>query len=172
METMNSSNAHNDSQDDIKKPKRAWTPEKDLAWELESGATRDKLESEIIEDAHYKEHIPALKTKFKELFGFDPKVTNSFVIDLDDFLNYHILLKDGKNMEGVDMKLLAQSSRTAIREWLIWEIVRTTYKSETTPEYEAEVNRQIEEATGKIDELYAWIFQSIPARPTKQDEVK
>lgn len=109
METMNSSNAHNDSQDETKKPKRAWTPEKDLAWELESGATRDKLESEIIEDAHYKEYIPVLKTKFKELFGFDPKVINSFVMDLDEFLDCH--KKFQLNPSDKDIQELAEGSR-------------------------------------------------------------
>ena len=89
METMNSSNTHNDSQDEAKKTKRAWTPEKDVAWELESGATRDKLASEVIEDAHYKEYIPALKIRFKELFKFEPKVTNSFIMDLDEFIDCH-----------------------------------------------------------------------------------
>lgn len=170
MENMHSSNTHDGSQDEPKKLKRAWTPEMDLAWELESGATRDKLESEIIEDAHYKEHIPALKTKFKELFGFDPKVTNSFVMDLDDFLKYHKRLQENPSNE--QSKDLSEISRSDIREWLVGEIIRETYKSETSPEYEAKVDKQVEEATNKIDELYAWIFQNIPAKPAKQEEVK
>ena len=170
METMNSSNTHNDSQDEEKKPKRAWTPEKDLAWELESGATRDKLASEAIEDIHYKEYIPALKTKFKELFKFEPKVTNSFVMDLDDFLKYHKRLQENPSNE--QSKDLAEASRSDIREWLVGEIVRETYKSESTPEYEAGVDKQIDEATEKIDQLYGWIFQNIPARPAKEDEIK
>jgi hypothetical protein len=164
METMNSSNTYDGSQDEPKKPKRAWTPEKNLAWELDSGATRDKLESEIIADAHYKEHIPALKTKFNELFNFEPRVTNSFIMDLDDFLSHHNLLKYGKSIEGIDIKLLAQSSRTAIREWVGGEFFHHSYKPDTTPEYEEEVRVQRREILNNIDQLYVWIFQNIPVK--------
>jgi len=89
---------------------------------------------------------------------------------LDDFLKYHKRLQENPSNE--QSKDLAEVSRSDIREWLVGEIIRTTYKSETTPEYEAEVDRQVEEATGKIDKLYGWIFQNIPAKPTKQEEVK
>jgi len=172
METMHIPSTITDPSTGERKPfNRLEALQRENEWIMETADVGEFLASEEIPDnEYYKQYIPALKTKFKELFNFEPKVTNSFIIDLDDFLKYHKRLQENPSNE--QSKDLAEVSRSDIREWLVGEIIRTTYKSETTPEYEAEVDRQVEEATNKIDELYAWIFQNIPAKPTKQEEVK
>ena len=112
METMHTPSTITDPSTGERKPfNRLEALQRENDWIMKTADVGEFLASEEIpDDEYYKQYVPALKAEFKELFNFEPRVTNSFIIHLNEFLKYHILLKDGKSMEGVDMKILAQSS--------------------------------------------------------------
>lgn len=137
-------------------------------WIMQTADVGEFLASEDIPDTeYYKKYVPALKMKFNELFGFEPQVTNAFILDLHDFKDYHTKLLTNPSDE--DSQELAEYSRGQLRSWVIRQISHKTYKSDATEEYEAGVERQIDEATAKIDQFYGWIFQNIPLRPKRAE---
>lgn len=144
--------------------------EKENAWMQQTADMWELLASEEISDNDfYKPYVPGIKTKFRELFWFKAKITNAFILDLDDFLKYHIQLRI--NPSDKEAKELAEASRWSIRSWVVWEISEYMYASTMTEEQTNTKQQKIREATAKIDEFYAWMFQNIPLKPQSSQDI-
>ena len=126
------------------------------------------LDSEAIsgEYAFYAPYVPAIKQEFNALFGIDPKITNSTLQSIESFLSTHKKLQQNQTDAGLREDSL--NIRDQVKRWVKKEIIAKRNSVDSTPEYEAETDKMIETANGKMDAFYGWMFQSVPLRQSKQ----